>query len=349
MYLKSGSRVRNRPATESASKAFRDGLRNCVQKWSLGCLDLLRESTMKKGLAFFGLSLLLAAFGAPGEGVVAQSPVFRARTDLVYLPVTVTDRKGRLIKGLEANQFRVYEEGIEQQISYFGGEQTPVLVGLVLDRSGSMMMMLEDVYSAALHVLDNLNQPADGAFAMTFNNEVLLVQPMTHDLGSLRAALRGLEAEGATALYDAIAKALDYLVEGAEVRHQRKALCVISDGEDNASATDYPDLLRKAEEADVTIYSVAMVERIRFFDFLFSGSHKAVRRLAEATGGKYHRPSSIEECERAMKVINEELRSQYALGYYPPRPEGRSWRRVKVGVTDGKRKFVARTRQGYFR
>lgn len=291
---------------------------------------------MKEGLRVLGLALILLAVPPLCGAMAAQSPVFRSRTELVYLPVIVTDRKGKLIDGLDATHFRAFEEGIEQPLSYFGREQGPLIVGLVLDRSGSMENVIQDVYGAALHVLDSLNE-GDLAFAITFDGDVLLAHPVTRNFLSLRSALERQEAEGATALFDAIQGALDYLQQ-ATFSQPRKAVCVITDGHDNASVTNPKEMLKRAEEADVSIYSVAMGRRPREW----------LKKLAEATGGRYHRFSDARECERAMKEIGGELRWRYVLGYYPPGPEGKRWRKVKVTANDGKQKFVARTRQGYY-
>lgn len=308
----------------------------------------MRSSTPRLHRIVFILSLCLV----PAEkDILAQDiPVYRSETDLVYLTVTATDRKGRPISGLDASAIRVYEDGVEQEIHHFNQDKVPLTVGLVLDRSGSMYMMIDEVYEAALHVIENLDE-GDQAFALTFNSDVRLVHPLTPDLNGVRRSLRGLRADGATALYDAVYEALQYLAQTRERRSDRKVLCVVSDGNDNSSRRSYEELLKKASESDVIIYSVAMTERAGWSPLnLFSGDDvKRLRKLAELSGGISHRPRSVRECEKVMKQISEELSTQYGLGYYPSNLErDGNWREVKVALKDKSRKYAVRTRRGYY-
>ncbi|GAB4132511.1 MAG: hypothetical protein Kow001_25080 [Acidobacteriota bacterium] len=292
------------------------------------------------------------ARGHDGEegASVPQAPAYRTETDLVYLIVAITDRRGRPITGLEASAIRVYEDGVEQKIEHFTTSQRPLTVGLVLDRSSSMSGMMGEVYGAALHVLDTLGEH-DQAFALTFNSDVTLVQPLTSDLESVRRSLLGLSATGTTALYDAAFEGLEYLAHAGHGTGDRKVLCVVSDGEDNASLTSYPALLEKAKESDAVIYSVAMTETPAWsvLGWLLGRDIRRLRELAEMTGGTAHRPRSLEECESAMKRIAEELRTQYGLGYYSNnRQRDGRWRRVSVTLADKYRDYRIRTRRGYY-
>lgn len=287
----------------------------------------------------------------PAEGrSAAQTPVYRTETDLVYLIVTVTDRTGRPVTGLELSDVRVYEDGIEQKIEHFTTTRRPLTVGLVLDRSSSMADMIEQVYEAALHLLDTLGDE-DQAFALTFDSEVTVVQPLTSDLGSVRRSLSGLSASGTTALYDGVLQGLESLAQAGRGTGDRRVLCVVSDGEDNASLTSYQTLLERAKESDVVVYSVAMTEvpAWSLFGWLLGRDLKRLRELAEITGGTAHRPRSLEECESAMRRIAEELRTQYGLGYYSAnRQRDGRWRRVSVTLADKYRDYRIRTRRGYY-
>jgi Ca-activated chloride channel homolog len=300
--------------------------------------------------------LLILAFrlvSAGSELRAQETPVYRAETDLVYLTVAVTDRAGRPVDGLDASDIRVYEDGIEQEVYHFNQEKVPLTVGLVLDRSGSMHMMIDEVYEAALHVIENLGD-ADRAFALTFSNDLSLVQPVTSDMKAVRRSLRHLRARGATALYDAVYEALEYMARIPHREGDRKVLTVVTDGDDNVSRRTFGELLEKAMEGDVIIHSVAMGEGsggglLGLLPWFSRGDEKRLRRLAETTGGTAHRPRDMKECERVMKRISEELKTQYGLGYYPSnRARDGNWRKVRVVLEDEGREYAVRTRQGYY-
>lgn len=192
------------------------------------------------------------------------------------------------------------------------------------------------VYEAALHLLDALGDQ-DQAFALTFDSDITLVQPLTSDLESVRRSLWGLSASGTTALYDGALQGLEYLVQAGHGRGDRRVLCVVSDGEDNASLTSYQSLLERVKENDVVVYSVAMTEAPAWsiFGWLLGKDLRSLRELAEITGGTAHRPRSLEECESTMKRISEELRAQYGLGYYSAnRQRDGRWRRLSVTLAE---------------
>lgn len=276
-------------------------------------------------------------------------------TDLVLLSVSVSDRKGAPVSGLTEGEFAVYEDGVRQELSFFDAGEVAVSWGLVLDRSASMDAMIEDVHQAALHVLDEgTNQ--DEFFVVAFSKRPELVSEFTRDRRALGRSLQGLRADGSTALWDATVRALEYMQQRAN--HRKRVLVVLTDGEDNASATSFRQLLTLAEEEETLVYVVGMFDPE--MDDPFGSSvgpspvpffRRDLERLAERTGAAAHFPENLDACKSAMKAIAREVRLQYSLGYYPTnrRFDGR-WRTIRVVAGQGGRSkaLVVRTRAGYF-
>lgn len=304
-------------------------------------------------LALLALTLLLSAPSLAQEykhEPAQDAASLKLSTELVSLSVTVTDQKGKAVIGLGREDFKVYENGVEQKLEFFSTEEMPVCWGLVLDRSGSMMDMIGDVYRAAVHVVDEGTEE-DETFIVTFNKKVELVADFISDKHRLQNSILGLRAGGETALWDAISFALDHL---KAAKHRKKVLVVITDGEDNSSRTAFRTLIARAEEAGVLIYTVGMFESVgmRGFSMRGGGSPRAeLAKLAEITGASSHFPTNVEECQETMRTIAGEVAHQYSLGYYPnnPKNDGK-WRTIKAvaGQSDSKTKYVARTRNGYY-
>lgn len=286
----------------------------------------------------------------------AQDPTIKLSTDLVSLSVMVTDQKGQAISGLKQEDFKVYENGVEQTLGFFSTDKMPVCWGLVLDRSGSMAEMLGDVYRAAVHVVDEGTEE-DETFIVTFDQKAELVTDFVSDKHRLQNSILGLRAGGETALWDAINFALDHL---KHAKHRKKVLVVITDGEDNSSRLKFRELIERAEEENVLIYTVGMFESGMYRPTLLDDSWRKVlgdppqeqlAKLAEVTGAKAHFPTNVKQCQEAMRAIASEVSHQYSLGYYPndTKNDGK-WRQLKVvaGQSGGKTKYVARTRAGYY-
>ena len=273
----------------------------------------------------------------------------RIDTNLVVLRVAVNDKQGRAIQNLKQGAFKVYEDGVEQQVSFFSSEQSPVSWGLVLDRSGSMMGMMNDVYEAALHVIDE-GTSRDETFIVTFNRQHELISAFTSDRHRLENSVLGLRAEGETALFDAVDFALDRL-KGAKYR--KKVLVVITDAEDNASQLKFRELIERAEEEEAVIYTVGMFGSMGGLSSLMGADRDAsaeLKKLAQVTGASAHFPSDVDQCRDVMKEIAREVSQQYSLGYYPLNKErDGKWRRIQVKVSEnGSHNYAARTRSGYY-
>lgn len=274
-----------------------------------------------------------------------DSPSFRTgSSELVVLPVVVTDKQGRYISDLDRDRFAVFDNGRRVPIEIFSNEDTPLTIGLVLDASGSMGPKLAEVIMASLAFARSSN-PQDELFVVRFNDDVQQVirdRPflLAEDLGSLNVALRSMRPDGRTALYDAIVEGIDHLARGSRAR---KVLVVISDGGDNASAATLDDVLGRARESNAAIYTLGV-----FGPEDLDRNPGVLKSLARATGGERFLPSSPGDMLQACERIAREIRSGYTIGYVPPDRDG-SYHRVRVVVQPSpSRKMTVRTRPGYF-
>ena len=308
-------------------------------------LGILLKAWESRMLALLLCSIILVA----NIGVSAQErPGIRVEVDLVNLYVSVTNTRGLPIEGLGAEDFQVYEDDVEQQVRHFSTDDAPYTIGLVLDRSGSMAGMIDEVFQAAVHTVEE-SKPGDEAFVIVFNHQVELVQGFTTNRGELSRAVRRERASGRTALYDAVYTALNRIRKG---HHQKKALLVVTDGEDNSSSTTFRELLDFARENSVIVHTIGMMGDGMRIDPLRADrpSVERLTRLADTTGGKAYFPRTMAECREACKRTAAELRHQYSLGYYSSNlaRDGR-WRSVRVELSGRKAPdLLVRTREGYF-
>ena len=265
-----------------------------------------------------------------------------AASELVVLPVIVTDRQDRFVADLPSDRFVVYDNGRRQNVALFTNEDTPVTVGLVIDSSGSMRAKLGEVIAAAVAFARTSN-PQDELFAVAFNDTAQDAVGgdgiAAGDTARLERALSSLVPQGRTSLYDGLALALDRLERAAR---PRKVLILISDGGDNASHASLKDVLARARASSVTIYTIGL------FDADDRDRNPGVlKSLAVTTGGERFLPDSPGRMMLACQHIAREIRSGYTIGYVPPDHDGAYHRvRVDVHVPDGRRVSV-RTRPGY--
>ena len=293
------------------------------------------------------LALMLIVTAQAQENTPLET--IRIDTNLVVLRIAVNDKQGRAIQNLKRGAFKVYEDGVEQEVSFFSSEESPVSWGLVLDRSGSMMGMMNDVYEAALHVIDE-GTSRDETFIVTFNRQPELISDFISDRHQLENSVLGLRADGETALFDAVDFALD---SWKHAKFRKRVLVVVADGEDNASRLKFRELIERAEEEEAVIYTVGMFASMG--ELLPSmGSNRDARaelkKLAEVTGASAHFPSNVDQCRDVMKEIAREVSQQYSLGYYPlNKTRDGKWRRIQVKVSENDdHEYVARTRSGYY-
>jgi len=298
----------------------------------------------------------ISAFGQQAQGgakmkaSINEPPVVvRERTELVNLTVTVTDRSGRAITGLAPQDIEIYEDKVKQKIEHFGAEDAPVSVGVVFDVSDSMRNKIEQARDA-LEAFVEASHADDDFFLVGFNQRANLLAEFC-DGESLQRRLNMVAAQGETALYDAVHMGVEEVRQG---RHRRRALLLISDGQDNASRRTLDKLRRGLKESDVQIYCVGVGRP--------GLSEKAEQRqemrgqmildeIARLTGGRAFFVNSASEMEEATTRVALELRHQYSLGYSPTnqRRDGK-WRKIRVRVSRSAwmPEMIVRTRDGYY-
>jgi Ca-activated chloride channel family protein len=307
------------------------------------------------GRAFYLFSLtVMSALFAAAQQVPRSDKDYTLSVDvqLVQLPVSVLDKDGVPVSGLSKRDFRVFEDGVLQEISLFKHEDVPLSLGLVIDNSGSMHNKRTRVNSAALTFVGESN-PEDETFIVNFNNEAYLEQDFTSSIGDLFVALKNLDTRGETALYDALYLSAEHLKDG---RKDKKALLLISDGEDNSSKYGFGKALEKLRSSKATVYAIGLLDendnRGRLFKKPPSNKAKEVlERFAVSTGGRAYFPKSLGQVEEICKRIARDLRSQYTVGYNPTnRKLDGSWRNVTVRVNPPKNvpRITATTKDGYY-
>ncbi len=293
------------------------------------------------------LSVCVAA-GYAGASWSAQSDSANQGTisvvaALVVLPVRVTGADGDFVSGLTQEQFRVYEDGRRQPITLFRQEDTPVTVGLVVDHSSSMGPKLPSV-AAAVSAFAQSSNPEDEMFVVDFSDNVSVKlpggKPFTSDPRELAQAVSAVSARGMTALYDAVAEGLNHLQLG---RWDKKALIVVSDGGDNASARKYADILELARRSQAVIYAIGLVDAHE------EENPDVLRHLCKDTGGLAFFPKEGQSVSEISASIAHDLRQQYTIGFTPEKKNNGSFRKIRVEVSaPGRGKLQVRTRSGYF-
>ena len=288
------------------------------------------------------LALTLAFIPSAGRG---QDPLFKAESRLVVLHASVADRSGKLITNLPREAFKVYENNVEQEIKIFRREDIPVSLGIVVDNSGSMRPKRPEVISAVLAFAHSSN-PEDQMFVVSFNENVSFGLPddvpFTDKEAQLRAALSKIAADGRTALYDAVAAALEHLKKG---NRDKKVLIVISDGGDNASKHNLAQIMATAGQSDAIIYTIGV-----FDENDPDRNPRVLKRLARATGGEAFLPGSVKEIYPICTRIARDIRNQYSLTYLPTnRRQDGTYRVITVNAgTPGRERLLVRTRAGYY-
>jgi VWFA-related protein len=297
------------------------------------------------GAAVFLAAFLAASASLPPRGLSEQEsgPVISTSVNLVVLPVTVTDRKGEFVQGLDVANFRIDEDSRPQKIEVFRHEDAPVTAGLLVDHSGSMAAKLGEVIQGAMAFVQASN-PQDREFVVNFSDSVTFGLPpdleFTSDTQKLEAAVLNTPASGQTALYDALIAALKRLEKDSR---DRKVLLLVSDGGDNASKHTFPEALRMAQSSNVIIYTIGL-----FDEHSFDQNPKVLTKIAKETGGEAYFPKSAAETVGVCRQIAGDIRHQYTLGYSPTDTHP-GYRKVHVSVTaPGRGKLFSRTRAGYY-
>lgn len=287
--------------------------------------------------------------GAEAPESERVTPNIRIDTNLVLIPVTVTTPLNQFVTGMEKENFRVFEDKVEQEISYFASFDAPLSVGLVFDASGSMGNKLSKSRQAAAQFFKTAN-PDDEFFLIQFNDRPQMVVPFTQNTEEIQSRLTFTQAKGRTALLDGIYQALQELKKG---RNPRKALLIISDGGDNSSRYTENEVRNLLKEADAQMYAIGIFEPIgsrgRTAEEL-SGPG-LLSELAEMTGGRHFPVDNLNDLPDIAAKIGIELRNQYVLGYTSKNlnRDGK-YRRVTVKLNQprGLPPLRALHRQGYY-
>ncbi len=299
-------------------------------------------------------SAFVCAFFIPSLSAPAQtrqtiepqdnsSYAFALSTELISLTVTVTDTKGRHVSGLSKNAFTVFDDQVEQEISFFSNTDTPASIGFVFDVSGSMRDEKIARAREAIKRFVRTSHPQDEYSLICFNQNSHLLLDQTQDVDAVLNRLIDIQPKGSTALYDAVLAGIKHVSQGA---HPKRALIVISDGEDNHSRISFDRLKRNLKESDVLVYTI-LIGPLK----PLSNAGVMMDMMASITGGNGYFPSSTDKMDEAFEQIALELRHHYSIGYTPSNftADGK-WRRLKVRVEppQGVRKLVVRARDGYF-
>jgi VWFA-related protein len=289
------------------------------------------------------LLALMPSRPAPAQPQRQKDPIqrFSVDVDAVALDVVVTDRKGKFVKGLKAEDFLVLEEGAPQELAFFTAEMTPVAVLVLLDSSSSVRANLKPIQKAANRFIDRLRR-GDKARVGFFHSRVVFGPRFTDDMDEHIAMIRNMRPQRSTHLYDAILAALGEL---APLR-ERKSLLVFTDGDDEGSEASREDALESARRSDVSIYTVGFLGWS--FEDGMNVNQSLLTQLSKETGGSSFFPMKEKELRNAFDRIQDELHRQYRMAYFPVNKKGGdSWRNIQVKMKK-RRNLVVRTRLGYY-
>jgi Ca-activated chloride channel family protein len=287
---------------------------------------------MKRVPAIVAALLVIAAVFAAAEPGQFQIQV---AVDLVNVSFSATDRNGRLVPGLTAQDFTIEEDGKRQQVSLFSRErELPLTLALLVDTSPSVAPVFEEEKRTASAFLESVLGKRDLALVIGFDRFATLVQDYSEDIPTLIRAVRDLRISGSgTSLFDAV-----YLAAKEKLAREagRKAIVVLSDGEDSTSEYDLGKALIAAHRSDVVIYSISN-----------SGSPRTLRTLSEDTGGAFFKINRSGDYERIFQQISLELRTQYSLGYHSSNPaKDGKYRQIKIIPKNAS--LLVRARKGYY-
>ena len=311
--------------------------------------DLVRRTFTENGLllALFVLFLPLTIGAMRAPAVAAQStvsadvkhdtpgkPIERGQSvhidvNLALVNVTVTDPYDRVVTGLEPDNFRVFENNIEQEIQYFSSEDVPISIGVVFDLSGSMANKVGKAKEAALQFFKTAN-PQDEFFLVSFNDRAELISAFTDSADDLQNRLSFTSAKGRTALFDALYLGLS---EMRTAQKGKRALLIISDGGDNNSRYNEKDIKRLVREANTQLYSIGIFDPLGFRNRTPEelNGPSLLNEVTELSGGRAFSVQNINDLPDVAAKISAELRNQYILGYRPSdNSHDARWRKIKV-------------------
>jgi len=271
-----------------------------------------------------------------------STPLFKVDVETVFVKIAVSDPLNRYVTGLEKEHFRVFEDKIEQEIVHFDQQSAPISVGIIFDISGSMKdnANIKKAKSAIAKFLE-FGNPEDEYLLITFNQKTKLVRDFSQQVSTLQNDIVFQKPGGNTSLYDAVYMGLSYVMEGT---NEKKALILITDGQDNSSRYSSREVREFAKESSVQIYSIGQLGELGY-------GMSIIRDLVNITGGRAFFPNNFNELDYYIDLIHAELRNQYVLGYRPTNQnhDGK-WRRIKVQLEAprGLPDLKVRAREGYY-
>lgn len=277
-----------------------------------------------------------------------DNSVILTNTDLVTLTVTVTDTYGRYVSGLNKNAFAIFDEKQPQEITHFSDDDSPVSVGVIFDVSGSMggdkIRRARDALSRFVQTSHN----SDEYFLIGFNSRAQLLMDKTRDGNAVLDKLMFVQTRNQTALYDACYLGVEKVQRGS---HPKRALLLISDGQDNNSRYTFSELRKLLKESDVTLYAIGILSGNDAGSSMGMEGQGVLDELANVSGGKAFFPRTAAEMDDIFEQIALELRHQYSIGYRPPNfvSDGK-WHKIKVKVTPprGLPRLFVRSKEGYY-
>jgi Ca-activated chloride channel homolog len=291
--------------------------------------------------------------GRPGDdtpGVsIRRGKVIRANVNLALVNVNVMDPFDRIVIGLDQDNFRVFEDGVEQEILTFSSEDVPISLGVILDLSESMTNKIDNARAAILEFLKVANKQ-DDFFLVGFNAEPELMSEFTHDPEKIKNRIMLATPRGRTALLDAICLGLNYMRNS---KRSRRALLIFSDGGDNHSQHSEKEIKRLVLEADVQLYAIGFYNPLGYPNKTLEEIHgpSLLEEITEMTGGQVSPGQHLENLSAIAAKIGTELRQQYVLGYTSSNHDydGR-WRKIKVKLRPplGAPPLLVHAKTGYY-
>ncbi len=271
-----------------------------------------------------------------------KRPLFKVGVETVFVKVSVTDPLNRFVVGLEKDNFKLFEEKVQQSIRYFVQQAAPISVGIIFDVSGSMKANnnINSAKSAIVRFLQSAN-PEDEFFLITFNQMPTLVTGFTNETSAIQNQIAFRNPGGRTAVYDAVYMGLEQM---KSAKNDKKALILITDGEDNSSRYTPAELREFARESDVQIYGIGEEGQLGY-------GRSEIQTIVSMTGGRAFFPENFNELDYYIDLIHSELRNQYVLGYVPSnKAHDGKWRKIQVKLDPppGLPRLIVHAREGYY-
>jgi Ca-activated chloride channel homolog len=284
----------------------------------------------------------------PGRPI-KQGQSVHMDVELALVSITVTDPHDRFVTGLEPDNFRVFEDNVEQEVVTFSSEDVPISIGIILDLSGSMTNKVGKAKDAAVQFFKTAN-PQDEFFLVTFTERAQLTSTFTSNVEDLENRMLSISAKGRTALLDAIYLGL---VQMRDAHNAKRALLIISDGGDNSSRYNEKDIKRLVRESDTQLYSVGIFDGVEYRSRTPEelNGPSLLSEVTELTGGRAFSVGNLNELPDIAAKIGTELRNQYILGYHPSnKAHDARWRKIKIKLRTpkGLPPLTAYAKTGYY-